>query len=341
MALKVFKKFKNLLSNDIGIDLGTANSLVYVRGQGIVLSEPSVVAIHTGTKKVLAVGIEAKNMLGRTPGTIEAIRPLREGVIADLEIAEEMIRYFIQKVHNRRKIFQPRILVAVPSGITEVETRAVKDSADRAGAREVMLISEPMAAAIGAGLPVDQPSGNMIVDIGGGTTEVAVISLRGIVEWRSIRTGGDSMDAAIERYVKRSYSLLIGPRTSENIKINIGSSYPLQEELTMEVKGRDMNTGVPKTIVVTSEEIRDAVNEPVTNIVETVRNTLERCPPELSGDLIDHGVVLAGGGALLRGIDLTIAEETNLRVTIAEEPLYCVANGTGIALEGLDVIELG
>ena len=339
MTVDVFRKVRNVFSNDIGIDLGTANSLVYVKGHGILLSEPSVVAINKDTNKVLAVGDDAKNMLGRTPGNIEAIRPLKDGVIADLEIAEEMIRYFIQKVHNRAKIFQPRVLVAVPSGITEVEMRAVKDSAIRAGAREVKLITEPMAAAIGAGLPVDQPSGNMIVDIGGGTSEVAVISLRGVVEWRSIRVGGDSMDIAIERYIKRAYNLLIGPRTSENIKIEIGSSYPLSEELTLDTKGRDLNTGVPKTITITSNEIREALQEPVTLIVETVRTTLERCPPELAGDLIDHGVVLAGGGALLRGIDQTIAEETGLPVHIADEPLLAVAKGTGVALDGLDLID--
>jgi rod shape-determining protein MreB and related proteins len=339
MGRKLFRKFKRFLSDDIGIDLGTANTLVYVRGQGIALSEPSVVAINKDTKKVLAVGLEAKNMLGRTPGNIEAIRPLKDGVIADLEIAEEMLRYFIQKVHNRAKFFQPRILVAVPSGITEVETRAVKDSAEKAGAREVRLITEPMAAAIGAGLPVQKPAGNMIIDIGGGTTEVAVISLRGIVEWRSVRSGGDSMDTAIGRYVKRSYNLLIGPRTAENIKIEIGSSYPLSEEMTMDIKGRDLNNGVPKTITLTSNEVRDALREPVASIVEIVRSTLERCPPELSGDLIDHGIVLAGGGALLRGIDRTIAEETGLPVSIADEPLFAVAKGTGIALDGLDEID--
>ena len=337
MDIKVFKKVKNFLSNDIGIDLGTANSLVYVRGQGIALSEPSVVAINRDTNKVLAVGDDAKNMLGRTPGNIEAIRPLKEGVIADLEIAEEMLRYFIQKITNRNKIFQPRILVAVPSGITEVEMRAVKDSALRAGAREVELIPEPMAAAIGSGLPVHQPSGNMIIDIGGGTSEVAVISLGGTVECRSVRVGGDSMDIAIERYVKRAYNLLIGPRTSENIKIEVGSSYPLPEELTMDIKGRDLNSGVPKTITISSTEIRDALQEPVTMIVDTIRTTLERCPPELAGDLIDHGVVVAGGGALLRGIDKTIAEETSLPVHIADEPLLAVVKGTGIALDGLDI----
>ena len=336
MEFNVVRKVRNYLSNDIGIDLGTANSLVYVRGQGILLSEPSVVAINSDTKKVLAVGDEAKKMLGRTPGNIAAIRPLKEGVIADLEIAEEMLRYFIQKITNKSRVFQPRILVAVPSGITEVEMRAVKDSALRAGAREVELIPEPMAAAIGSGLPVDQPSGNMIIDIGGGTSEVAVISLGGTVECRSVRVGGDSMDIAIERYVKRAYNLLIGPRTSENIKMEVGSSYPLGDELTMDIKGRDLSSGVPKTITISSAEIRESLQEPVTMIVETVRTTLERCPPELAGDLIDHGVVLAGGGALLRGIDKTIAEETSLPVHIADEPLLAVVKGTGIALEGLD-----
>ncbi len=339
MSVNIVNKVQSMVSSDIGIDLGTANSIVFVRGQGIALSEPSVVARNINSRKILAVGIEAKNMLGRTPGNIEAIRPLKEGVIADLEIAEEMIRYFIQKVHSRAKLMRPRVLVAVPSGITEVEIRAVKDSAERAGAREIKLITEPMAAALGAGLPVEDPIGSMIVDIGGGTTEVAVISLKGIVEWRSIRTGGDSMDAAIERFIKRSYNLLIGPRTAENIKIQIGSSFSLTQELSLDVKGRDLNTGTPKSIEINSEEVRQSLQEPMTTIIETVRNTLERCPPELSGDLIDHGIAIAGGGALLRGIDQSIAQETSLPVTIAEEPLYCVAKGTGLALEGMDLID--
>lgn len=337
--MNIIIRVRNFFSHDIGIDLGTANSLVYVRGQGIALSEPSVVARNVITKKVLAVGVEAKNMLGRTPGGIEAIRPLKEGVIADFEIAEEMLRYFIQKIDKRTKLWAPRVLVAVPSGITEVEKRAVKDSAEKAGAREVRTISEPYASAIGAGLPVSQPSGSMIVDIGGGTTEVAVISLRGLVASKSIRVGGDSMDGAIERYVKRSYNLLIGPRTAENIKIEIGSAYPIAEELTFQVKGRDLNTGVPKTVTVSSSEIRIALQEPVAAIVEAIRNILENCPPELAGDLIDRGVMLAGGGALLRGIDKMISNETNLPVKIANEPLFCVAKGTGIALEALDLID--
>ncbi len=334
----MIRKFKNLFSNDIGIDLGTANSLVYVRDQGIVLSEPSVVAIRAETNKVLAVGTAAKRMLGRTPGNVRAIRPMKEGVIADFEITEEMLRYFIQKVHRRVKIMQPRVLVAVPSGITEVETRAVQDSAERAGAREVYLIEEPMAAAIGVGIPVEEPSGNMVVDIGGGTTEVALISLSGIVESRSVRTGGDSMDSAITRYIKRSYSLMIGERTAENIKIEIGSAYPMKEETNMDAKGRDLNSGLPKTITITSAEVREALLEPISTIVETVRITLERCPPELAADLIDHGIVIAGGGALLRGIDRVITEETGLPVIIAEDPMQAVAKGTGTALQEMDTL---
>jgi len=335
---ELISKLKNFLSNDIGIDLGTANSLVYLRDQGIVLSEPSVVAVLAETNKVLAVGMEAKRMLGRTPGNIKAIRPMKDGVIADFEITEEMLRYFIQKVHRRFKIMQPRVLVAVPSGITEVETRAVEDSAGRAGAREVYLIEEPMAAAIGVGIPVQEPIGNMIVDIGGGTTEVAVISLSGIVDSRSVRVGGDSMDGSIIRYIKRSYSLMIGERTAEEIKIRIGSAYPMDEETEMPVKGRDLNSGLPKTVNLTSVEIREALQEPIASIVETVRTTLERCPPELAADLIDHGIVLAGGGALLRGIDRLITEESGLPVNVADEPLLAVAKGTGIVLEEMDTL---
>ena len=330
------KKLTAMLSNDIGIDLGTANCLVFVRGQGIVLNEPSVVAIHSDTKKVLAVGLEAKKMLGRTPGSIEAIRPMKEGVIADFDITESMLRYFIKKVRKRSSIMRPRLVVAVPTGITEVESKAVEESAKNAGCREVIPVFEPMAAAIGVGLPVEEPSGNMVVDIGGGTTEVAVISLSGIVECRSVRTGGDTMDAAISKYIKRSYSLMIGERTAESIKMEIGSAYPLEQELMLEVKGRDLNGGLPKTITVTSEEIREALLEPVTNIVDAVRITLERCPPELAADLIDHGIVLAGGGAKLRSLDQLIAEETGLPVTVADDPLLAVAKGTGMYLEGLD-----
>jgi len=334
----LLQRLTSLFSNDIGIDLGTANTLVFVRDRGIVLSEPSVVAVLADTNKVLAVGMEAKRMLGRTPGNIHAIRPMKDGVIADFEITEEMLRYFIQKVQGRRKIMRPRVLVAVPSGITEVETRAVKESALHAGAREVHLVEEPMAAAIGVGIPVQEPSGNMIVDIGGGTTEVAVISLAGIVECRSLKSGGDAMDLAIVQYMKRAYSLLIGERTAEQIKIDIGSSYKLEEPLTREVKGRDLMGGLPKTVTILSEEIREALLEPVTHIVEAVRMSLERCPPELAADLIDHGIVLAGGGALLRGLDRLISEETGLPVTVADDPLTAVAKGTGIVLMEMDTL---
>ncbi len=330
--------FDNLLgffSNDIGIDLGTANTLVYVKDHGIVLREPSVVAVHQGTNKVLAVGDEAKRMLGRTPGNIVAIRPLKDGVIADFEITEEMLRHFISKVHNRRRMVRPRVVIAVPSGITEVEKRAVKDSATHAGAREVYLIEEPMAAAIGVGLPVQDAAGNMIVDIGGGTTEVALISLSGIVFSRSVRVAGDELDEAIAQYMKRAYNLMIGERTAEEIKIKIGSAYKLEKETTMEVKGRDLVAGLPKTITISSQEVREALTEPVATIVDSVRITLERCPPELSADLVDRGLVLAGGGALLRGLDKLLSEETGLPVHVAEDPLSAVAEGTGKALQEL------
>ncbi len=334
----ILRKIRTFFSNDIGIDLGTANTLVFVRDQGIVLNEPSVVAVIRNTNKVLAVGVEAKRMLGRTPVGIDAIRPMKDGVIANFDITEEMLRYFIHKVTGRHKIMRPRVLVAVPTGITEVETRAVKESTLRAGAREVFLVEEPMAAAIGVGIPVQEPSGNMIVDIGGGTTEVAVISLAGIVEWRSIKNGGDAMDDAIIQYLKRQYSLLIGERMAEQVKIEIGSAYPLDKPLSMEVKGRDLMGGLPKTVTVTSEEIREALVEPVKRIVDAVRVSLERCPPELSADLIDHGVVLAGGGALLRGIDRLIQVETGLAVTVAKEPLLAVAKGAGTVLEEMDTL---
>lgn len=334
----VFQKLISLFSNDIGIDLGTANTLVFVRERGIVLREPSVVAVLAETNKVLAVGMEAKRMLGRTPGNIRAIRPMKDGVIADFEVTEEMLRYFIQKVRSHKKIFHPRVLIAVPSGITEVEERAVKESALRAGAREVHLVEEPMAAAIGVGIPVQEPAGNMIVDVGGGTTEVAIISLAGIVEARSIKYGGDGMDGAIINYMKRAYSLLIGERTAEQIKMDVGSAYRLEQELTQEVKGRDLMGGLPKTVNITSEEIREALLEPVSRIVESVRITLERCPPELSSDLVDHGIVLAGGGALLRGLDRLICEETGLPVTVAEDPLTAVAKGTGTVLHEYDTL---
>jgi rod shape-determining protein MreB len=320
-------------SNDIGIDLGTATTLVYVRGEGIVLCEPSVVAIYKATNTVLAVGEEAKRMLGKTPGSISAIRPMKDGVIADFAVTEEMLRHFIRKVHQPRAFIRPRIVVAVPSGITEVEKRAVKDSALRAGAREVIPVEEPIAAAIGVGLPISEPQGNMIIDIGGGTTEIAVISLGGIVYPRSIRVGGDEMDDAIIEHMKKTYNLMIGARSAEEIKIKIGSAWPLEEELTIEVRGRDLITGLPKFIRASSEEIREALQTPVKEIVEAVKVTLERTPPELAADLIERGIVLAGGGALLRGLDKLISEETGLACFVADDPLTAVALGTGKILE--------
>jgi rod shape-determining protein MreB len=329
---KVLNYFRDLMSNDIGIDLGTATTLVYVKGEGIVLCEPSVVAVERGTSHVLAVGEEAKRMLGRTPGNIVAIRPMKDGVITDFEITETMLRHFIQKVRHRKFQIRPRIVIAVPSGITEVERRAVKESAERAGAREVFLIEEPVAAAIGVGLPIQEPIGNMIIDIGGGTTEIAVISLAGIVFSKSIRIAGDEMDEAIIEYLKKTYNLMVGERTAEDIKIKIGSAYPLEEELTLEVKGRDLVAGLPKAITITSEEVREALQEPLRAILEITKISLERTPPELASDLIDHGIVMAGGGSLLRGIDKLISEETGLPVLIADDPLTAVANGTGKVL---------
>lgn len=334
----MWSSFASLFSNDIGIDLGTANTVVYVKDRGIVLREPSVVAIQEGTKRVLAVGDEAKRMLGRTPGNIIAIRPMKAGVIADFEITEAMLRYFIKKIHSRRKMVRPRIIIAVPSDITEVEKRAVKDSATHAGAREVFLIEEPMAAAIGVGLPVQEPAGNMVVDIGGGTTEVALISLAGIVFSRTVRVGGDEMDECIVQYMKRVYNLMIGERTAEEIKITMGSAYPTGEDTSSEVKGRDLVAGLPKTLTITTEEIREALQEPVSSIIDAVRVTLERCPPELSADLVDRGMVLAGGGALLRGIDKLIAEQTGLPVHIADDPLSAVAEGSGVVLNELNFL---
>ena len=334
----MFSWLLGYFSNDIGIDLGTANTLVYVKDRGIVLREPSVVAIQQGSNRVLAVGEEAKRMLGRTPGNIVAIRPMKAGVIADFEVTEAMLRYFIRKAHNRKWVVRPRIIISVPSGITEVEKRAVKDSATHAGAREVYLIEEPMAAAIGVGLPVQEPAGNMIVDMGGGTTEVAIISLAGIVLSRSVRVGGDEMDEAIVQYLKRVYNLMIGERTAEEIKITIGSAYPLGEEMSMEVKGRDLVAGLPKTLTITSEEIREALQEPVAAIVEAIRITLERCPPELSSDLVDRGIVLAGGTSQLRGMDKLLAEQTGLPVHVAEDPLSAVAEGTGVVLHELNFL---
>ena len=330
-----------LFSNDLAIDLGTATTLTFVRGKGIVANEPSVVAVQrgaSGTKKVLAVGKEAKEMLGRTPGNIVAIRPMKDGVIADFEVTEAMLRYFIQKAHNRRTLVRPRIIICVPSGITEVEKRAVRDSALAAGAREVYLIEEPMAAAIGAGLPITEPSGNMIVDIGGGTTEVAVISLAGIVFSKSVRVGGDKMDEAIVQYIKRKYNLLVGERTAELVKITIGSAYPGTEIQTMEIKGRDLVAGVPKTVEITDEEIRDSILEPINQIVEAVRIGLERTPPELASDIVDKGIVLAGGGALLRNLDTLLREETGLPVMLADDPLTAVVMGAGKVLDELSLL---
>ncbi|MDP8259285.1 MAG: rod shape-determining protein [Candidatus Aadella gelida] len=334
-----FDNFLGMFSSDMGIDLGTASTLVYIKNEGIVLCEPSVVAVEAGTSNVLAVGEEAKRMLGRTPGNIVAIRPMRDGVIADFEITESMLRYFIKKVHNSRRLVRPRVIIAIPSGITEVEKRAVKDSALHAGAREVFMLEEPVAASIGVGLPIQEPSGNMVIDIGGGTTEMAVISLAGVVFSKSIRIGGDEMDEAIINYLKRTYNLMIGERTAEEIKITIGSGYPLDEEMTMEVRGRDLVAGLPKRINVSSEEIREALAEPIAQIVEAVRITLERTPPELSADLIEKGIILAGGGALLRGLDKLIAEETGLPVHIADDPLTAVVLGTGKVLSELKYLK--
>ncbi|VVM07570.1 Rod shape-determining protein MreB [Methylacidimicrobium cyclopophantes] len=327
------------LSNDIGIDLGTANTLVYIRGKGIVLREPSVVAVHQSTKQVVAVGGEAKRMLGRTPGNIQAIRPLKDGVIADFQLTEEMLKAFIRKTQTKISFRRPRIVIAVPSGITEVERRAVEESARHAGAREVYLVEEPMAAAIGVGLPIHEASGNMIVDIGGGTTEVAIISLSGIVYSRSVRVAGDELDESISNYLRRAYNLMIGERTAEEIKMRIGSAHPLETETVMEVRGRDLVAGLPKTLTVTSQEVREAMMEPLSVIVESVRITLERCPPELSADLLERGVVLAGGGALLRGLDRLLTEETSLPVHVAEDPLSAVAEGTGRVLEEYSVLK--
>ena len=328
-----------LFSYDMGIDLGTATTLVFVKGQGIVLCEPSVVAIQKGTNNVLAVGEEAKRMLGRTPGNIVAIRPMKDGVITDFEIAESMLRYFIRKVHKSRHLVRPRMIIAIPSGITEVEKRAVQDSARHAGAREVHMIEEPMAAAIGVGLPIQEPAGNMIIDIGGGTTEIAVISLAGIVFSRSIRIGGDELDSAIVEYLKKTYNLMIGERTAEDVKMKIGSAYPLEEELTMEVKGRDLVAGLPKMVTITSEEVREAMADPVSQIVESVRIALERTPPELSADLIERGIVMAGGTSLLKGLDKLIQEETGLPVHVADDPLIAVAMGTGKVLSEIGYLK--
>ncbi len=335
----IFDKLLNMFSNDLAVDLGTANTLIYVKGKGIVCSEPSVVAINNDTKEILAVGAEAKSMLGRTPANIVAIRPMKDGVISNFEVTEKMLRYFITKVNNKKSFVRPRVIVAVPSGVTQVEKRAVKDSAIQAGAREVYIVEEPMAAAIGAGLPIQEPSGNMIVDIGGGTTEVAVISLSGIVYANSVRVGGDEMDEAIVNYIKRNYNLLIGTSTAEKIKIEIGSAYRLEEEMSIEIKGRDLLNGIPKTVEITDSEIREALSDAVSKIVDAVKSALEKTPPELSADIVDRGIVLSGGGALLKGLDKKLAEETGLPIIVADDPLKAVAYGAGKVLDELDLLK--
>jgi len=329
--MSIFSRF----SNDIGIDLGTANTLVFVRGQGIVLNEPSVVAVEVASGKILAIGSEARRMLGRTPGEIAAIRPLKDGVIADFEITERLLSDFIRRVVRHKFLMKPRIVICVPSGITEVEKRAVRDSAENAGARDVYLIQEPMAAAIGVGLPVDQPSGNMIIDIGGGTSEIAVIALNGIVNNTSIRIAGDEMNEAIVIYMKKNFNLLIGDLTAEEIKMKVGSAVELEREDSMEIKGRDLVAGVPKNVKVSSAQVREALTEPVSAIIDAVRLSLEQTPPELASDILDRGISLTGGGALLRGLDKRIRQETNLPVIVADDPLTCVARGTGAVLENM------
>jgi rod shape-determining protein MreB len=327
------------MGRDMAVDLGTANTLVYVRGRGIVLNEPSVVAIDTKTGAILAVGSEAKRMIGRTPGHILAIRPLKDGVIADFDVTEKMLRYFIQKVHKRRVLAKPRVVVCVPSGITGVEQRAVEEATIAAGARSAFIIEEPMAAAIGAGLPVHEPTGNMVVDIGGGTTEVAVISLGGIVTSMSIRIGGDELDESIINYIKKEYSLMLGERTSEEIKIAIGSAFPLPDEPHAEIRGRDLVTGLPKTVIVSAEEIRRAIEEPVNSIIDAVKATLDKTPPELAADIMDKGIVLTGGGALLKGLDERLKHETGMPIHLTESPLTCVALGSGKCLEEFEALK--
>lgn len=326
-------------TKDMGIDLGTANTLVYIKGKGIVTREPSVVAIQTNTKEVLAVGEEAKKMIGRTPGHIVAIRPLKDGVIADFDITQNMLKYFIRKANQKKSIFQPRVVVCVPSGVTEVEKRAVEEATIHAGARDAYLIEEPMAAAIGAGLPVHEATGSMIVDIGGGTTEVAIISLGGIVTSKSIRIGGDELDESIVYYIKKEYSLMIGERTAEEVKITIGSADGGNKETKMQIRGRDLISGLPKTIEITSSEIHEAMKEPISNIIDAIKFTLEKTPPELASDIMEQGIMLTGGGALLNGIDRLIKSETGMPVHIAEDPLDCVAIGTGKALESIEILK--
>jgi rod shape-determining protein MreB len=328
-----------LLGRDIAVDLGTANTLVYVRGKGIVLNEPSVVAVNLDTGGILAVGTQAKRMIGRTPANVVAVRPLRDGVIADFDITERMLRYFIQRVHRRRHFAKPRVVVCVPSGITSVERRAVVDAGNQAGASRVYVIDEPMAAAIGAGLPVEQPTGNMIVDIGGGTTEVAIISLGGVVASMSIRTGGDELDQAIITHVRKERGLSLGERTAEDVKMAIGSAWPAPDEPSAEIRGRDLVSGLPKTIVVSSEEIRRAMDEPLGVIVDAVKNTLDRCPPELAGDVMERGIVLSGGGALLRGLDERVREETGVPTLVTDGPLLSVAMGAGRCVEEFEALQ--
>jgi rod shape-determining protein MreB len=337
----VLNKILGFFSNDLAIDLGTANTLVYIKGKGIVCNEPSVVVIRKDDKKPIAVGTEAKRMIGKTPANITAIRPMKDGVIADFDATGEMLKYFIKKVHNRRSFVSPRIIIGVPSGITQVEQRAVKDAAQLSGAREVYLIGEPMAAAVGVGLPVGEPSGNMIVDIGGGTTDVAVISLDGVVYSKAVRVGGDKMDESIMAYIKRRYNLMIGDTTTEQIKINIGSAYKTDgnEQRVMEIKGRDLISGIPKTLAINEDEIREALLEPVNTILDTIKVILENTPPELAADIVDRGIVLAGGGALLRGLDLLIREETGLPVILAEDPITAVVRGVGKMLDELDLLK--
>jgi rod shape-determining protein MreB len=326
------------LGRDLAVDLGTANTLVYVRGRGIVLNEPSVVALNTNSGQVVAVGVEAKRMIGRTPGNIVAVRPLKDGVIADFDVTERMLRYFIQKVHRRTRMAKPRIVVAVPSGITGVEQSAVKEAGHQAGARKVYIIEEPMAAAIGAGLPVNEPTGNMVVDIGGGTTEVAVISLGGIVTSQSIRIGGDEMDQAIITFGKKEHSMMLGERTAEEIKLALGSAYPSKEEPHAEIRGRDLVSGLPKTVLISAGDVRKAIDEPLCLIIDAVKSTLDKCPPELAGDVMDRGIALTGGGALLRGLDQRIREETGMPVHIADSPLDSVVLGTGKCVEDFDTL---
>jgi rod shape-determining protein MreB len=339
----IFDSLLGMFSNDLAIDLGTANTLIYQKGRGVVCNEPSVVAVQndsaTGRRRVVAVGSDAKNMLGRTPESITAIRPMKDGVIADFEITEEMLRYLIRKVHNRRALVRPRIIICVPHGVTEVEKRAVRESAEIAGAREVYLIEEPMAAAIGAGLPVTEACGSMILDIGGGTTEIAIISLKGIVYSRSVRVGGDKMDEAISNYVKRKFNVLIGERTAEHVKIAVGNALPSGQSLSVEVKGRDLLQGVPKAVTITEDDVREALVEPINQIVDVVKVALEKTPPELSSDIVDRGITMAGGGSLLRNLDRLLAQETGLPVMLVQDPLAAVVVGSGAVLDQLDVLK--